>query len=199
VNAAGAPPILAALRTATRSRHAALDATAAMVRLFEPTYTIAEYRAHLGDLLGLLAAIEAAASRAATAGDPAPLYRRSFDLRDDLAIMGIDAAAIDRLGDAPIAADFPAGGLRGYTYVILGSMLGGRLVVRHLRSVLGTSASLRFYGAGETGAMALWESFCADLATARDLDVRAICETAAAVFDAYADCLSQPRTVSADA
>jgi heme oxygenase len=197
VNVAGAPPVLAALRTATRSRHAALDATAAMVRLFEPTYTLAEYRTHLGDLLGLFAAFEAAASRSATAGDPAPLHRRSLDLRDDLAIMGVDAAGIDRLGEVRVAADLPAGGLRGYTYVILGSMLGGRVVVKHLRSVLGPSASLRFYGAGETGAIALWESFCADLATARDVDVRAICETAALVFDAYADCLSSPRTIAA--
>lgn len=197
MNVAGAPPVLAALRTATRSRHAALDATAAMVRLFEPTYTLAEYRTHLGDLLGLFAAFEAAASRSATACDPAPLHRRSLDLRDDLAIMGVDAAGIDRLGEVRVAADFPAGGLRGYTYVILGSMLGGRVVVKHLRSVLGPSASLRFYGAGETGAIALWESFCADLGTARDVDVRAICATAATVFDAYADCLSSPRTIAA--
>lgn len=187
-------PILDALRTATRSRHAALGASAAMVRLFEPTYTIAEYRAHLGDLLGLFEAIEAAASRVATPEDPAPLHRRSVDLRDDLAIMGVDAPGIDRLGDTQILADLPAGGLRGYTYVILGSMLGGRLIVKHLRAVLGPSASLRFYGAGEAGSIALWEAFCADLATARNADVRAICETASAVFDAYADWLSTPRS-----
>jgi len=198
VNAVGRVevPILDALRAATRSRHAALGDSAAMVRLFEPTYTIAEYRAHLGELLGLFEAIEAAASRVATPEDPAPFERRSLDLRDDLAIMGVEPASIDRLGDARIPADLPSGGLRGYTYVILGSMLGGRLIVKHLRSVLGPAASLRFYGAGETGAIALWEAFCADLATARNADVRAICDTASAVFDAYADSLSKPRNAS---
>jgi hypothetical protein len=45
---------------------------------------------------------------------------------------------------------------------------------------------VRFYGAGESGAMALWESFCADLATTAHADARAICDTASAVFDAYA-------------
>ena len=192
-------PILDALRAATRSRHAALGRTEAMVRLFEPTYTIAEYRAHLGDLLGLFDAIEAAASRAATPEDPAPLHRRSLDLRDDLAIMGVEPAGIDRLGDVHILTDLPAGGLRGYTYVILGSMLGGRLIVKQLRSVLGPSASLRFYGAGASGALGLWEAFCAELATARNADVRAICSTASAVFDAYAHWLSKPRNVAGSA
>jgi heme oxygenase len=162
-----------------------------MVRLFEPTYTISEYRAHLGDMLELFEAIEAAAARAATPEDPAPLQQRSLDLRDDLAIMGVESGGIDRLGDAQILADFPAGGLRGYTYVILGSMLGGRLIVKRLRSVLGPAASLRFYGAGEASSIALWEAFCADLAAARNADVRAICATASAVFSAYADTLGR--------
>jgi heme oxygenase len=170
-----------------------------MVRLFEPTYTIAEYRSHLGDLLGLFEAIEAAASRAATPEDPPPIQRRSLDLRHDLAIMGGEAVAIDRLGDAQIRIELPAGGLRGYTYVILGSMLGGRLIVKQLRSVLGAAASLRFYGAGAADSIGLWEAFCAELATARNADVRAICHTASAIFDAYADSLSTPRSVPGNA
>jgi heme oxygenase len=192
------PAILDALRAATRSRHAMLGRSVAMVRLFEATYTIAEYRAHLGDLLGLFASVEAAASRVATPEDPAPI-RRSLDLRDDLATMGVTSACIDRLGEARIRVDFPAGGLRGFTYVVLGSMLGGRLIVKHLRTVLGPSASLQFYGAGGAGSIALWDAFCADLATARNADVRAICATASAVFDVYADSLSKHRHVSGGA
>jgi heme oxygenase len=161
-----------------------------MVRLFEPTYTTAEYHAHLRRLLGLFESLEDAALRGATPEDPAPPHRRSIDLRDDLRIMGVDAA--DPLERCLTLTKFPAGGIRGYTYVMLGSMLGGRLVVKHLRSVLGSSASTRFYGAGESDAILLWESFCADLATARHADPRAICETASAVFDAYADWLSTP-------
>jgi len=181
-----ASPMLDLLRTETRSRHAALGASAAMVRLFEPTYTAAEYRVHLGRMLGLFEALEDAALRGATPGDPAPPHRRSIDLRHDLRLMGVDAAGIDGFERCRTITQFSAGGMRGYTYVMLGSMLGGKLVVKHLRSVLGPAASLRFYGAGESGAIGLWETFCADLATAPHADARAICDTASAVFDAYA-------------
>jgi heme oxygenase len=162
-----------------------------MVRLFEPTYTSAEYHAHLRHLLGLFESLESAARRSATPEDPAPLHRRSIDLREDLRAMGVDAA-MDPRASGRAFKDFPAGGMRGYSYVMLGSMLGGRLVVKHLRSVLGPAASLRFYGAGESDGIALWGSFCAELATARHPDSHAICETASAVFDAYADWLSAP-------
>jgi heme oxygenase len=181
-----ASPMLELLRTATRSRHAALGESTAMLRLFEPTYTAAEYRAHLGRLLGLFEALEDAALRGATPGDPAPPHRRSIDLRDDLQRMGVDADGIAQLERCADVAPFSTGGVRGYTYVMLGSMLGGRLVVKHLRSILGPATTVRFYGAGESGAMALWESFCADLATTAHADARAICDTASAVFDAYA-------------
>jgi len=55
-----APGVIGALRDATRSRHANLGASPAMSRLFDPGYTVPEYRAHLGRLLGLFEPLERA-------------------------------------------------------------------------------------------------------------------------------------------
>jgi heme oxygenase len=81
-------------------------------------------------------------------------------------------------------------GLRGYTYVLLGSMLGGRIIVMQLRKVLGQDASFRFYGDGNGQCETARASFRQDLEENGKNDVEAICSTAAAIFDTYADWLS---------
>src|SRR5580658_3832866 len=113
-----ASTVIEALRDATRSRHASLGASPAMARLFDPDYTIAEYREHLGRLLGLFEPLERAVADATGPGDPVRDLQRSAALRADLRSMGATAGDIDSLkryrGLAPIE---PAGS-RGYTYVI---------------------------------------------------------------------------------
>jgi len=178
--------VLEALRDATRSRHTKLGASPAMTRLFDATYTISEYREHLGRLLGLFEPLEHAVADAADPGDPVRGIQRSIALLDDLRAMGATARDIDSLeryrGFAPIE---PAG-LYGYTYVILGSMMGGKIIVKRLRATLGTNASFRFYGDGNGRPEALWASFCSDLEKNGKNNVRPICATAVAIFDAYA-------------
>ena len=188
----GASDIIEALRGATRSRHAMVASLPAMLRLFAADYGISEYRTHLGRLLGIFEPLECAVAKAAVPEDLACGLHRSRDLREDLLVMGateIDLAALER---CPRPPPIPTAGLGGYTYVVLGSMLGGRIIVKQLRTVLGPAASFRFYGGGNIRYELSWASFCSDLEKNRRNDVAAICATAVGIFDAYAAWLSEP-------
>jgi heme oxygenase len=167
-----------------------------MARLFDATYTISEYREHLGRLLGLFEPLERAVAEATDPGDPVRGLQRSGALRDDLRAMGAAPKDIESLeryrGFGPIE---PAG-VPGYTYVILGSMMGGKIIVRRLRDILGKDAGFRFYGDGNGRSGTLWASFCADLEKDGRNNVQAICTTAVAIFDAYAAWLPAPIRVA---
>ena len=61
-------------------------------------------------------------------------FRRAGALHDDLSAMGwspAQVASVDRCRHVP---HIPPSGLRGYLYVVLGSMLGGQVIARHLLS-----------------------------------------------------------------
>ena len=188
----GVSGVLDRLQNATRSRHAALAASPAMARLFASTYTHFEYRAHLERLLGLFEPLERIVARAANPGKPRLALNRSSALREDLRHMGAtshDLEALERCRQLP---PIRAAGLRGYDYVMLGSMLGGELIVKRLRTVLGSAAGFRFYGDGSGRSEAQWASFCADLELHGKADVEAICATAVDIFEAYAAWLGSP-------
>jgi heme oxygenase len=187
------PSVIGALRAATRSHHARLASSAAMGRLFAPDYTLSEYRAHLGCMLGLFEPLERAAARAAGASQSLSALQRSKDLLDDLSAMGSSADEIGAYERCPYVPLLPTAGLRGYLYVTLGSMLGGEIVVRRLRSVFGDDASYRFYGGREPQSYeSHWTSFCSDIEKRGKEDVQIICATAVQVFDLYAAWLSEP-------
>jgi heme oxygenase (biliverdin-IX-beta and delta-forming) len=188
----GLPSVLEALRSATRPRHAKLASSPAMVRLFDPDYTIPEYRAHLGRLLGLFEPLEYLVAQIADPADPACALQRSSDLREDLRLTGALTTEVDAFERYRRLPSIPRAGLRGYTYVILGSLLGGRIIVRQLRAVLGPGASFRFYGDESGHYDALWASLCSDLEENGRSDVQTICATAAGIFDAYAEWFSEP-------
>jgi heme oxygenase len=188
----GAPGIIEALRCATRSQHASLAASPSMARLFHPAYTVSEYRAHLGQLLGLFEPLERAVADVTNSEDVVGTLRRSSSLREDLLIMGATAGDISALKRCRQLPPITRAGLHGYNYVILGSMLGGKIIVERLRAVLGPDASFLFYGDGIGSFEALWASFCADLKENGEYDVQEICATAVGIFDAYAAWLSPP-------
>lgn len=182
---AGLPGVREALRAATHSRHVAVAETAPMRRLFATDYCLAEYRLHILRLLGFFEPCEHAVALAAgRAGRH--LVRRAPALRADLAALGFaerDIAAAARCTTLPpITAD----GAPGCLYVLLGSMLGGRVVAQHLRRVFGNRVSLQFYGAGVGESDERWTSFCRDLERQPSANVGAICGAAGATFDAYA-------------
>jgi heme oxygenase len=187
------PSVIEALRSATRSRHARLASCPAMMRLFAEDYTLPEYRAHLGCMLGLFEPLERAVSLAAGANQSLSALERSKDLKDDLTIMGSSADEIDAFERCPYVPSVPAAGLRGYLYVMLGSMLGGEIIVRRLRSVFGGNASYRFYGGNQPLSYeSHWTSFCSDIEERGKEDVHTICATAVEIFDLYAVWLSEP-------
>ncbi len=101
-----------------------------------------EYRTHLGCLLGFFEPLERAAVHAA--GYPSPVLQRSKDLRDDLNNMGASAEEMDAFERCPLIPCFPAAGLRGFLYVMRGSMLGGEIIARPLLTVLGSEQVTAF-------------------------------------------------------
>jgi heme oxygenase len=158
-----------------------------MTRLFARDYTLAEYRAHVGRLLGIFEPLEESAAQAISA-DVAPHFlRRAGTLRDDLLAMGCTSSDIDRLERCRRLPALALDGMRGYVYVVLGSMLGGRVIAQRLQKVLGPQAALRFYSDGMGENDARWTRFCADLERHGGADLAAICATANATFDAFAD------------
>ena len=106
--------------------------------------------------------------------------------------MGATAGDISALKRCRQLPPITRAGLPGYNYVILGSMLGGKIIVKRLRAVLGPDASFLFYGDGISNFDVLWASFCANLNENCAYDVQEICATAVRIFDAYAAWLSQP-------
>jgi heme oxygenase len=189
----GVRSVIERLREATRSRHKGLASSPGMSRLFESDYTLAEYRAHLERLLGFFEPLEkGASSRANAEGSPA-LIHRSAELREDLRIMGASARDIDAIGRCQRLPTFAPGGMRGYTYVVLGSTLGAKIIVGQLRAVLGPAASFRFYGDEDGQYQAAWSAFRSDLEGAGENDIEPICATAVEIFNAYAAWFSEPH------
>ena len=187
-----APGIIESLRDATRSCHSRLAAMPAMSRLFDATYTIPEYQSHLGRLLGLFEPLECAVACAADPKDPVRALERSSALREDLTLMGAtgsDIAALERCRCLP---RIERAGLCGYAYVILGSMMGGKIIAKRLGTIFGSAASLHFYSDGNDRSESLWASFCTDLEKNGKDHEEAICATAVGIFDAYASWLSEP-------
>jgi len=186
------PKVIEALRDATRSLHAKLGASPAMSRLFAVDFTMPEYQAHLGRLLGIFEPLECAVASAASGADSIRALRRSHALCEDLRIMGAEAIDIDALERCSCLPSIDPAGLYGYVYVILGSMRGGKIIVKRLRSILGPAASFHFYGDGNGGSDVLWASFCSELEAHGRENVEVICATAVAIFEAYAAWLSRP-------
>jgi heme oxygenase len=163
-----------------------------MSRLFDAAYTIPEYQSHLGRLLGLFEPLECAVACAADPGNPVRALERSRALREDLTSMGATASDIDALERCRWLPPIEPAGLYGYAYVILGSMMGGKIIVKRLQTILGPAASFKFYGDGNGRSDALWQSFRSDLQKNGKENIEAICATAVEIFDAYAAWLSEP-------
>lgn len=188
---AGFPSVLEALRLATRSRHEKLASCPGMVRLFEPNYSISEYRRHLGRLLGLFEPLERSIAGVAETSNLAFSLQRAGDLREDLLIMGTTRKELDALERCQCLPPVSSQGLLGYSYAILGSSLGAKIIVKQLRNVLGPGASVQFYGDEKGRCATLWPIFLQILEARGRPDIKTICATAAGIFDAYETWLCQ--------
>ena len=180
------PSVHHVLRAATASRHAAAGMVPAMRRIFSDDYTRVEYEAHLVRLLAFVDPIERIAARLMSVDDAMFFVRRAGALCEDLSAAGWTTGALDAVKPCDRLPALTRAGVPGYLYVMLGSMLGGRLIAQRLRRVLGPRTSTRFYGGG-TGTMAVrWPAFCADLERREHSDMISICNAANATFDTYA-------------
>jgi heme oxygenase len=166
-----------------------------MARLFQKDFTLPEYKAHLIKLLGLFEPLEALVSMIESPlDDPARGLGRVNELRTDLEMIGISKGEIEAAKRCFQLPQIPPSGVLGYTYVVLGSRQGGRIIVNRLRPILGPAASFRFYGEGDFTDETVWQSFCLALEQTYEQDLDAICDTACATFDAYDAWLSAKHT-----
>jgi heme oxygenase len=119
---------------------------------------------------------------------PLPTLAKTHDAHS----LGASVHNIDAIQRCHRPPTFASGGLSGYTYAVLGSTLGARIIVRQLRAVLGPAASFRFDG-GEDGLyQAAWSAFRSDLEESGENDLEPICATAVGIFDACAEWFLEP-------
>ena len=161
-----------------------------MRRLFAADYGVAEYRAHIGRLLGLYEPLERAFAGAGGRADAFDIHARTQALRADLRAMGATAKQAGQLErHRPFTALTTLESL-GYAYVLFGSMLGAKLITARLRRVLGDAASYHFYAADQPEADRMWQSYCDRLQRDGGANVALVCAAAMEMFDVYAAWLS---------
>lgn len=177
--------ILQTLRDATRSAHARIEGSPAMLRLMSDDYTEPEYVQHLGRLLGFYEPFEAALAEGG-ADDEAPASQcRSRLLRRDLRTLGLARAQIQTLARCGKLPRVTGANLLGCLYVYEGAALGGQTIARRLRQTLPSTPSFAFYHQDAAGTGRRWRAFCLSLETRDAVSLRAICESAVAVFDTF--------------
>jgi heme oxygenase len=140
--------LAAGLRAATAASHADLEHLPG----FTPDFTtIAGYTACLACHYAAFAALEpplAEISGWPAAGIDLLAHRRLPQLRADLAALQVDIACIRRPAIPAIPASFPAG--LGTLYVLEGSSLGGHVILRDAKAMLGPAidGASAFFGGG---------------------------------------------------
>lgn len=152
----------ARLRSQTRDLHDRIERNPLAVRLMAENVSIADHlRMHLrlygyhrplveriGDLVdGIMP-------------DVAVAMRDRVDrLRADLACLGADPSLVT---DAPLPERIDAAAAVGLVYVLEGSVLGGRIIARHLaeRLALGEGTGAAFYADPPAGTHPRWADVC---------------------------------------
>ena len=172
------------LRERTRAEHDRLERG---LRLTDPGLTLERYREVLSRFFGFWAGWEP--RMAEELPDEALLAprRRLHLLRSDLKALGLSP---ERLPACPAPPLRGTGEAMGSLYVMEGSTLGGRVILKALEG-RGVPAGARAYLAGHgdaTGAM--WRSFLSRLEA--EPDAAAVLRGAKATFATLADWMLQP-------
>jgi heme oxygenase len=154
--------LLQTLKAETRPHH---ERAERVVRLMEPSLTLAGYRRHLEALYGLYASLEVTlAARLEGRFPPLRLEERWKLplLAEDLRALGHEEASLARLprpSRPPSLPDVPEA--LGCLYVLEGSTLGGQLILRHLqRHFEGVAAGgFVFFRAYGESVGPMWKAF----------------------------------------
>jgi heme oxygenase len=184
-----APPILGDIRAVTRPLHDRIETAPALTRLMARDLRRADYVAALQAKFRFHAALQAVLPARLTRlglAWPVPAHALAA-LASDLTALGASVPAVPR---APglCRAFGPVGAL----YVIEGSLLGGRVIGRHVGETLGVtpdSGGAFFRGTTADSARERWRRFCALLATLPDGASRSVCQGAVSGFQFFLACL----------
>jgi heme oxygenase len=182
--------MLAALRSATASRHAALDEASYILR--PACVTTAHYVAFLRCMLAIVRPLEERVHALAGFVELVPdlqLRRRAWHLAADLQAIG--ATDVPRLDAANLPAIETTSQAFGCGYVLEGSSLGGVVLARTLGPALQLSASngLSYWSAYGDQVGPMWLRFVSALeGWARNVTAverEAVVESARATFDTF--------------
>ena len=187
-------PLMDALKVATKEAHDRTEQNPFMGKAMQSPLDVPAYAMVLRCFLSFVRPLEARLNTevdwAALGLDHDTRHKTQW-LEHDLALLGIDPAAVPDAPEAPapngLAEAF------GCRYVLEGSTLGGQYIVKHLRKELPTElaeaiAYFDGYG-GETGSK--WKAFRAfgnELIT-DSAEIDAACRAANHTFDALAACM----------
>jgi heme oxygenase len=182
---AGDADVLAALRSATASRHELLDAGLA---LSGPAPTLADYHSHLLLIDGWLAPLQAWLD----AQPGSPVIGAGMSPHQRIALVRADLAedCLPRAGvvPAPFALHLPGGASEAYrwgvSYVIEGAQLGGKVLHERLAARLAPHP-LRYLAGAAEGPGPRWRAFMlalrAQVRSAKEIDDA--CTGACVAFD----------------
>jgi len=182
--------ILAHLREATRPAHQALDVA---LGLMDDGIGIAAYTRLLERFYGFWCGWQP--QMAGLMRDEALLgpRRRLHLLAADLAALGLSPDAVRALPWCPLPALRDASEALGSLYVMEGSTLGGRVILRHVGNRLGLdgNAGCAYFAGYGTATSPMWRSFLLRLDAADMLDAGRIAAGASATFRCLGEWLTR--------
>lgn len=167
------------LKHDTRAEHEAIERVVASLA---PFASVDAYRAYLKRTLGFYAPVERALSRIL-----APERNKVPALEQDLRFLGLDGAALSQVPRIDWSPP-PGARLWGCAYVLEGSTLGGRVLLRLATQKLGVTpdAGAAFLAGYAQRTAAMWSLFRQSLTEAlREDQLEELVAGAAATFDTF--------------
>jgi len=158
-----APNIMMHLKNDTAAAHKNLEKSACFKRLFADDYTLSEYAQLLGFFYGYFSAIEPVLF-----ADLPQQYHSDLQYRAKIQLLRQDLTFLDTNADElPLCETLPeltsSAQKMGALYVLEGSLLGGRVISRHLISHFGADivSALNFYHCYGDNLDKQWRGFSA--------------------------------------
>ena len=156
--------ILEQLRQDTRESHMRIEKSQPLARIFDPQFSLLEYKMLLSRFYGFYAAIEPILfNRLPVVFEKSLIIRKKTHwLADDLIALGMSKEELDHL---PVCFALPEmksfAHKLGVFYVLEGSTLGGQVIRRHLLQQFGDSVvdALMFYSGYGSDTGKKWRAF----------------------------------------